>query len=64
MLVVVLICAAIIPREACSRDNARLYDAHISESPICGFEDYRRYATNGLGPDKNEYMLIKCKGRP
>jgi hypothetical protein len=60
LYVVVLICAASVPREACDTHTARSYQAFTSSGIVCGLPGQAPMLTSAAGPSEGEYVRTKC----
>ena len=63
MLVVILICAETLAREACTRDTARAVIPYKPESVICGASDQWAFAQTAIKPQEDEYAKLDCRAR-
>ena len=61
VLVLVLVCAAAIPRAECTPATARVSLALRIEAPMCGVGAIAALAQNPAGPRRDEYSVIRCR---
>lgn len=57
-LVVLLICAADVPRDQCTESNARVYISTRIEQPVCGL--FVMEPPPGVGMKENEFARVRC----
>lgn len=60
MYVVLLVCAANIPRDQCDTAHARMFKASYEMGVVCGLPAIQQ-ADSATAPNEGEYVKIKCR---